>query len=282
MRISKAVVTAAGPGQRRLPLQRFVDVDGSEKTALKIVVEEVVAASVEQIAVVVCGGDQEAYAEAADQYAPMLTFIEQPAPKGYGEALFRAAAFVGDDPFVHLVSDHLYISGESRRCAQQLVEIAAAQNCSVSAVQATRESKLPYYGTIGGRPVEGHAALYEIENVVEKPTPTEAEQHLLVPGLRAGQYFCLFGMHVLTPAVMEILARLVPGGDGKPVLLSPALAELAGRERYLATELNGTRYNIGMKYGLLNTQLALALSGKDREDVLANLVELVAARSIVG
>ena len=46
--------------------------------------------------------------------------------------------------------------------------------------------------------------------MIEKPTPTEAEQRLIVPGLRAGHYLCFFGMHVLTPAVMELL-----GEDGK-------------------------------------------------------------------
>ena len=59
--------------------------------------------------------------------------------------------------------------------------------------------------------------LYEIETVLEKPTPTEAEQQLLVPGLRAGHYLCLFGMHVLTPAVMEILGQLVAASPDKPV-----------------------------------------------------------------
>ena len=51
--------------------------------------------------------------------------------------------------------------------------------------------------------------LYLVEDVLEKPTPTEAEQRLVVPGLRAGHYLCLFGMHVLTPVIMEILAGQV-------------------------------------------------------------------------
>ena len=79
---------------------------------------------------------------------------------------------------------------------------AQAEACAVSAVQATRETQLPYYGTIGGRRVAGHRDLYEVETVIEKPTPTEAELRLIVPGLRAGHYLCFFGMPVLTPAVM--------------------------------------------------------------------------------
>jgi UTP--glucose-1-phosphate uridylyltransferase len=172
----------------------------------------------------------------------------------------------------------LYVSGESRRCTQQLVEVAAAENCSASAVQPTREAMLPYYGTVGGRRVAGRSDLYVIETVIEKPTPTEAEQRLWVPGLRAGQYLCLFGMHVLSPSVLEILGEAIEAGGDSSVSLSPALHRLASRERYLATELHGTRYNIGVKYGLLMAQLALALNGSEREDVLAKLVELVATR----
>lgn len=278
MKLSKAVITAAGPNQNRLPLQRFVDLDGVEKTALQIVIEEVVAAGIQEIAVVLQPGDEAAYTDAAGDYAQMLTFVEQPEPRGYGEALFRAARFVHDEPFVHLVSDHLYISGEQRRCTQQLVEVARREKCPVSAVQATRESMLPYYGTVGGRRVEGRSDLYLVENVLEKPTPTEAEQRLLVPGLRAGRYLCLFGMHVLSPVVLQILEELVARAEGRPVTLSPALQQLATRERYLAMELNGTRYNIGVKYGLLTAQLALALNGSEREEVLARLLELLASR----
>lgn len=280
MKLNKAVITAAGPNQNQLPLQHFVDIDGQEKTALQILVEEVVPAGIEKIAVVVQPGDQAAYSEAAGHYDQILTFVEQPQPRGYGEALFRAADFVSDDPFVHLVSDHLYLSNETRRCTQQLVEIARAENCPVSAVQATRETMLPYYGTVGGRRVEGRSGLYIIDKVREKPTPTEAEQQLLVPGLRAGQYLCFFGLHVLTPEVMRILSDDVQTAKGRLVSLSPALSVLAKRERYLATELAGTRFNIGVKYGLLMAQLALAMNGSEREEVLTKLVELLASQRV--
>ena len=291
MKPRKAVITAAAPSQRSLPLQRFVDRDGLEKSALQIVIEEVVSAGVEEIGLVVCPGDQDTYRAAAGDHASRLVFFAQDNPRGYGDAVLRAAGFTGREPFLHLVGDHLYVSREARRCAQQLMETAAAENCSVSAVQATRESMLPYYGTVGGRREPRKSRLYLVERIVEKPTPTEAEQTLIVPGLRAGYYLCLFGMHVLTPAVMDILADEVGkadkvGGadqvrgadDGRPVQLTPALHKLAERERYLALEVAGDRYNIGVRYGILTAQLALALAGGDREDILAQLVELLANR----
>lgn len=278
MEIKKAIITAAGQTQRTLPLQTLVDRDGATKAALRIIIEEVLAAGIEEICVVVCPGDQAAYAAAAGGQSGRLRFVEQGAAKGYGHAVYCAREFAGEAPFLLLVGDHLYVSGGKKRAAQQLVEIAGAEKCAVSAVQATHESKLPYYGAVGGRLVAGRKGLYEISEVIEKPTPTEAEQKLIVPGLRAGHYLCFFGMHVLTPAVMALLGEEVARAADRNVHLSTVLAQLAQRERYLAGELEGRRYDIGVKYGLLAAQLALALDGQDRDEVLSGLVELLARR----
>ena len=288
MKITKAVITAAGRKQRTLPLQTLIDRDGVEKSVLGVLVEEVAAAGIEEIAVVVYPGDERAYAQVAGQHAGRLHFVPQVEPRGHGHAVYCAQDFVGRDAFLHLVGDHLYVSRTRQGCAQQLVAVAEAEACTVSAVQATRESLLPYYGAVGGRHVAGRQGVYEIDTVVEKPTPTEAEQRLIVPGLRAGHYLCFFGMHVLTPAVMDILGDQVkaPSPEGgaaavrSGITLAGALAELARREKYLALELTGSRYDVGVKYGLLMAQMALALSGNDREEVLARLLELLALREL--
>lgn len=280
MKVTKAVITAAGRSQRTLPLQTLVDRDGIEKKALRIVLEEVFSAGVEEACVVVAPGDQDSYREAAGDLAGRLRFVEQDRPAGYGHALVLARDFTEARPFLHLVSDHLYISRGATRCAQQVVEQARAEGCSVSAVQATRESLLPLYGVIGGRRVARRTDLYEVENVLEKPTPSTAEQELIVPGLRAGHYLCAFGIHVFTPLLMELLDGVVreAASADQSAQLSPALARLARKERYLALEVRGTRYNTGIRYGLLTAQLAFALDGADRESVLAGLVELLALR----
>jgi UTP--glucose-1-phosphate uridylyltransferase len=278
--IKKAIITAAGKAQRTLPLQTLVDRDGRTKTALRILIEEILSAGIDEISVVVSPGDQAAFAAAAGGQTSRLHFVEQSTAAGYGHAVYCAREFVGKDPFLLLVGDHLYVSGTDKRCAQQLVATAAAENCAVSAVQATHESKLPYYGAIGGCLVAGRKGLYEISRVLEKPTPTEAEQTLIVPGLRAGHYLCFFGMHVLTPALMDLLAEQIGVAGNRSFHLTSALAKLAGRERYLAGELSGRRYDIGVKYGLLTAQLALALDGQDRDEVLSGLVELLARREL--
>jgi UTP--glucose-1-phosphate uridylyltransferase len=292
MNLRKAVITAAGIHQRALPLQTFVDRDGVEKTALQIIIEEAISAGAEEVCLIIAPGDRDPYRQAAGRHASRLHFVEQISPRGYGHALSLAREFTGAESFLHLISDHLYISKTAMRCAHQVVERARVENCAVSAVQATREHMLPFYGTVGARRVARQTDLYEIENVLEKPTPSEAEQKLIVPGLRAGYYLCFFGIHVLTPAVMTMLQEsleppspfpLPPGGEGRVrgappqgASLTSVLARLCTQERYLALEVQGIRHNLDVKYGLLLAQLALALDGADRENVLASLVELLA------
>lgn len=270
MKVKKAVITAAGKNQRTIPLQTLVDQDGAPKSALAILAGEILDAGIEEIAVVVCPGDEAAYTDAAGPLARRMRFIPQTEPRGYGHAVHCAAEFTAGEPFLLTVGDHLYTSRAELSCAAQLLTTAEAGKCPVSAVQATHESKLPYYGCIGGTRVQGSDRLYQVDTVIEKPTPTEAEQKLVVPGLRAGHYLCFFGMHVLTPEVMETLGRLV--GEGVTEL-SAALAETARREKYLAHELQGRRHDIDLHYGLLATQLALGLAGKDRDEVLTLITE---------
>ena len=240
MRVTKAVITAAGRNQRALPLQTLIDRDGAEKSVLCVIVEEALRAGIEEICVVVCPGDEAAYAAAVGEHSGRLTFVQQEVPLGHGHAVFCARSFVGGEPFLHLVGDHLYVSSEGDGCARQIVDVAQAESCSVSAVQPSRESLLPYYGTIGGRRVPGRRDLYVVEDVIEKPTPTEAEQRLLVPGLRAGHYLCFFGMHVLTPTIMEILEQCVAeagaaggvtrvGASGRTPLHGPSAGSTARR-----------------------------------------------------
>jgi UTP--glucose-1-phosphate uridylyltransferase len=276
MRITKAVITAAGPGHRTLPLQRLVDTDGIEKSALEMIIEEVNAAGIDRVALVVRPGDAERYQQAAGRYVDRLHFVVQQQPRGYGDALCCASPFMGDDPVLHLVGDHLYLSRLAVRCSQQLIEVAARERCAVSAVQPTRETMLPYFGAVGGSRLAQTEGLYEIRRVIEKPTPTQAEQELTVAGFRSGTYLCFFGMHVLTPTVMTILREKIDAGN-PAVSLADAMNELASRQRYLACEIQGTRHNVGVKYGLFNAQLAFALSGVDRDRILAELVEQLAS-----
>ncbi len=277
MQIQKAVITAAAPYQRALPLQTLIDSDGIEKPLLQIIAGHVQAAGVEEIGIVIHPDDEPRFREAAGAAARQMTFIPQREPRGYGHAVWCARDFVGGGAFVHVVGDHIYVGGAATQpCARAIVELAAAEDCSVSAVQPTRETHLSQFGAVAGPRLTSRPNLYRIETVLEKPTPTEAERRLSVTGLRAGYYLCFFGMHVLTPAVFDILGSLLADANRR-VTLSDALAELARREQYLAMLTAEQRYDLGVRYGLLTAQLALALHGRDASQVLARVLETVAA-----
>ncbi len=309
MRITKAVITAAGRGARQYPafdtvqkaMLPLVDRDGLTKPVLQIIAEEAIESGIEEICIVGAPGDEAYYrrhfatfadnlragyrgiawaegqADRMTELAGKLRFAEQAEPLGYGHAVWSAREVIGDEPFLLLLGDHLYVSREHRRCARQLLDLAGAEGCAVSAVQATREHLIHQYGTISGRRLGDRPDVYQVEEVIEKPNPTIAELRLQIPGLRSGHYLCFFGMHVLTPGVFPILGAMVAADRRElgSIQLTTALNELGRHERYLALETSGTRYNLGVKFGGVEAQIALALAGPDRERMLTTLLESV-------
>lgn len=308
MQVRKAIITAAGRGSANSPaltaaqqaMLPMVDSDGLVKPVLQIIAEEALESGIEEICVVTAPGDEAVYRSHFSAVARLLgdrgdsawvreqhkrladlerrlTFAVQDEPKGYGHAVWCARSFAGNEPFLLLVSDHLYVSGEARRCARQVIDLAVQQECAVAAVQATREHLIHEYGTLSGKRVSGLSNTFQIDTIVEKPTPSTAEQTLHVPGLRVGHYLCFFGMHVLTPALFSILDEHVriSQREGRDTQLTPALQQLARTEKYLAVQTNGRRYNIGVKFGSLEAQIALAMAGRDRDEVLIRLMELL-------
>lgn len=280
MIIRKALITAAAPDQRKLSLQTLIDKDGIKKSVLEILIEEVVTAGITDICIVISPDDETTYGQILGQYGHYVKFVHQKKAIGYGHALYTAKDFIGSESFLHLVGDHLYVNRNNVRCAKHLVDFSRKQQCSVSAVQATRESLIPNFGVVGGIGYQKMNGVYKINKVIEKPTPTIAEQQLMVPGLRAGHYLCFFGMHVLTSTVMNILGEELEKNPESKINLSYALNILARTEQYLALELSDLRYNMGDKYGLLKAQLALALNGKDRDQVLSEMLELLVVKDI--
>lgn len=307
MQISKAVITAAGRGARQYPasdtvqkaMLPIVDRDGLTKPVLQIIAEEAIESGIEEICVVAAPGDEAVYRSHFRNYAvnlqsafkgvewaerqahrlvdleQRLRFAVQPEPLGYGHAVWCARDFVAGSPFLLLLGDHLYLSAEQRQCARQVIDLATEENCAVSAVQATREHLIHQYGTLTGRRLAQRSDVYTIEEIIEKPNPTLAELRLAVAGLRAGHYLCFFGIHVLTPAVFELLDRLVRDEFRElgQIQLTTALNALARREKYLALETRGSRFNLGIKFGVVEAQIALGMAGVDREQILAVLVE---------
>lgn len=310
MQVTKAVITAAGRGARQYPaadtvqksMLPLVDRDGLTKPVLQIIAEEALESGIEEICVVSAPGDEAFYRRHFESYASILRssfsgvewaeqqlkrlaeldrrvkFAVQTSPEGYGHAVWSAREFVGEAPFLLLLGDHLYISQQKIRCARQLLDLAAAEECAVSAVQATREHLIQQYGTVAGKRLHERPNAWIVEEIIEKPTPTLAELRLQIPGLRAGHYLCFFGMHVLTPAIFNILDGMVRSNlrEGGQIQLTTALNRLATQEKYLVLETAGTRHNLGVKFGVVEAQIALALAGADREQMLLLLLEAIA------
>ncbi|MGJ8695609.1 MAG: sugar phosphate nucleotidyltransferase [Verrucomicrobiaceae bacterium] len=276
MKITKAVITAAGPDQQHLPLQTLVSASGETKTVIALLLDEALAAGIDSVAIIIAPGTQSDFEKAVGKHLDAVTFIEQTEPLGFGHAILCAKDFIGRESFLLLVGDHLYLSTLKSSCMEQLIKVATEERCSVSAVQATRESQLPFYGAVGGQRIAGSKGLYDIDTVIEKPTPTVAEQKLIIPGLRAGRYLCFFGMHVMTRAVLAELEKTEFDSSGK-IPLTPILSDIAKAERYLALEIKGRRFNIGEGYGLLRANLGMALAGPDRDEVMGSIIELISS-----
>jgi UTP--glucose-1-phosphate uridylyltransferase len=280
--VRKALITAAARSQRELPLQTLIDGEGNKKSLLCILIEQSLAAGAEEIAVVVWPGDEVPYAQAAGAHASSVRFIPQHEPRGYGHAIHCARSFTERRP----LSAH---GGRPslRQHRPKAFGSAPGGTGAKGAVLGERRAthaREPAIALWDRRrpPRSPRNDLYRVDTVIEKPTPTEAEQRLLVPGIRAGYYLCFFGIHVLTPAVMEILDRSWPLPPPSPVTLVDALAELARQEQYLAVEDEGRRYDLGAPTACLIAQLALALNGRDRGEVLSQMLELLADRELAG
>jgi UTP--glucose-1-phosphate uridylyltransferase len=308
MRIRKAVITAAARGERLYPvadtIQKamlpIIDIDGLHKPVIQIIAEEAFASGIEELCIVCAPGDGERYmnafaslrenlvksfrgvdwakeeAEKVDQLLSRIQFAEQEQPLGYGHAVYCAREFVNNEPFLLLLGDYVYVSNLlQKRCAAQLIELATQENSSVSAVNPTIEHQIGRYGTLTGKQVPGHAGVYQIDKIIEKPSLSVAELELQTPGLRVGYYLCFFGMHVFTPAIFDILEKHI-ARDGSNILLTPALQELADTDKYLALEVKGNRYDLSKKLGWLQAQIALGLAGQAHDETLTAMVDLLA------
>lgn len=304
MQIKKAVITAAARGTRLYPVGDTVqkamlplaDKDGVHKPIIQIIAEEAFSCGIEEVCLICAPGDKERYIQAfqtlkfnleqafggatwAQQQAEKisfllsrLTFIVQKETKGYGHAVYCAKSFVGQDSFLLLLGDHLYTSNLDISCASQLISLAEEEACSVSAVNATPEHLITQYGTLRGRQ-SGQAGVFEIEHLIEKPSLSEAELHLLTPGIRAGHYLCFFGMHVLTSAIFSILERAIKESKtGRDIQLTTAQQTLLKKQKYLAKIIDGRRFNLGNHFGWLEAQIAFGLKSPQSKELLSSMV----------
>jgi UTP--glucose-1-phosphate uridylyltransferase len=313
-KVRKAVITAAGRGTRQYPASTavqkemfpLVDRDGLTKPVIQIIGEEAIDAGIEEICIVTQPGDEPLYrdyfrrlddqtlksfrgkdwaileSEKLAAFGQRLHFAEQHTPEGFGHAVYQAKAFVGGDPFLLLLGDHVYISDIKDRCARQLTRVFEQHALdAVTGVQPTIERQLHNFGTIRGKPVEPDRGLYQAERIIEKPTIEQARAELATPGLPAGNYLAHFGMHVFSPRIFDSLEYLITNNlrEKREIQLTAAQEHLRQQtDRYWAVVTQGQRYDTGIPYGLMETQLALALNGIHRTEMCEAIARILATQ----
>ncbi|HQY87166.1 MAG TPA: sugar phosphate nucleotidyltransferase [Tepidisphaeraceae bacterium] len=311
-RVRKAVITAAGRGTRQYPASTavqkemfpLVDRDGLTKPVIQIIGEEAIDSGIEEICIITQPGEEKQYreyfrrlddnlvksfrgkdwaileSEKLQAFGERLHFAEQHTPEGFGHAVYQAKNFVKDEPFLLLLGDHVYISDVKDRCAKQLVRVYEQYMLEVAtAVQPTVERLLHLFGVIRGNPVDPSKGIYKAELIIEKPSIDVAREKLATAGLPAGNYLAHFGMHVFGPRIFDSLEYLIHNNirEKGEFQLTAAQEHLRQHsDKYWAVNVQGQRYDTGIPYGLMETQLALALNGIHRTEICEAIARILA------
>jgi len=311
-KVRKAVITAAGRGTRQYPASTavqkemfpLVDRDGLTKPVIQIIGEEAIDSGIEEICIITQPGEEKQYreyfrrmdndtvrafrgkdwaileSEKLGAFGERLHFAEQHAPEGFGHAVYQAKKFVGDEPFLLLLGDHIYISDIKDRCARQLIKIFEQYMLdAVTGVQPTVERQLHLFGVIRGLPVDPAKGIYKAELIIEKPSIETAREQLATPGFPAGNFLAHFGMHVFSPRIFDSLEYLIKNNvrEKNEIQLTAAQEHLRGNsDKYWAVVTQGQRYDTGIPYGLMETQLALALNGIHRTEICEAIARILA------
>jgi UTP--glucose-1-phosphate uridylyltransferase len=313
-KVRKAVITAAGKGTRQYPASTavqkemfpMVDRDGLTKPVIQIIGEEAIESGIEEICIITQPGEEAQYrdyfrrmsdvdskayrgkdwailaSEKLGAFGERLHFAEQHSPEGFGHAVFQAKKFVGDDPFLLMLGDHIYISNNKDRCALQLIRIYEQYMLDVvTGVQPTLERMLHLFGTIRGNPIDPAKGIYKAELIIEKPSIQAARDTLVTPGLPAGNYLAHFGMHVFSPRIFDSLEYLIKNNlrEKGEIQLTAAQEHLRQHtDKYWCIISEGQRYDTGIPYGLMETQLALALNGIHRTEICEAIARILATQ----
>lgn len=186
-----------------------------------------------------------------------LHFIRQSHPKGLGHAVLQAKAFVGNEPFLVMLGDDLM--EDKVPLSKQLMDDYQRTHASAIAVMEVAKEDTSKYGIInpGNQVVDG---LYNVQNFVEKPKPSEAPSNLAI-----------IGRYLLTPEIFDILENQKPGA-GNEIQLTDAIDTLNQTQRVFAREFKGTRYDVGDKFGFLQTSIQYGLTHPEVQEPLRQYI----------
>lgn len=283
MRVKKAIIPAAGLGTRLLPNTKSIPKEMLplvDKPVIQYIVEEAVAAGVEEILIITNRGKSPI--EDYFDYAPDLEdrlisdgkqneaeivrsvadmadvfFLRQKETKGLGHAIWRAKSFVGNEPFAVLLGDDIMLS--EKPVLKQLVETAERYDCSAIAVRKVPDELVTKYSSVKlERRLEER--VYEIGDMNEKPTLEEKYSN-----------YAILGRYVLTPAIFDILEHTAPGRNNE-IQLTDGMKTLCGIERMCAVDFEGRRYDTGNLRGYLEAIIDFALKNEEAGDWLRQYI----------
>jgi UTP--glucose-1-phosphate uridylyltransferase len=277
MKVCKAVFPAAGLGTRFLPATKAQPKEMLpivDKPIIQYGVEEALAAGCNQI-IMITGRGKTAIEDHFDvsyelekileeknktdllkivrQISDMIhvAYVRQKEALGLGHAVLTARELVGNEPFAVLLADDV-IDAEVP-ALKQMMGVFEQTQCSVIATQIVEGEAISAYGVLDVKPADGHSGgrLYEVLNMVEKPSLEEAPSNLAI-----------IGRYILTPTIFDVLTK-TPVGKGGELQLTDALRLLLKQEKVYAYVYEGKRHDAGDKLGFLKATIEFALKRDD-------------------
>ena len=269
--IRKAVIPAAGFGTRFLPATKAQPKEMLpivDTPAIQYIVKEALDSGIEEI-LIITGRSKRAIENHFDSSVELeellqkqgknkqlamvkdladikIHFIRQKSPRGLGDAVLCAKAFIGDEPFAVLLGDDIVYNPE-KPCLQQLMDCYEQHPGIILGAQFVPNEKVSSYGIVSGEPLADN--LYRVNGLVEKPSVDKAPSNLAV-----------LGRYILTPDIFDILENTKPG-VGNEVQLTDALA--ASKTDTYALAYEGIRYDTGDKLGYLKATVEYALRNEE-------------------
>ncbi len=283
MKVKKAVFPVAGLGTRFLPATKSSPKEMLpliDKPLVQYVVEEAVAAGIEQI-LFVTGRSKRAIEDHFDisfeleallyekgkdaelsqirHIAEMVNifYVRQKEALGLGHAILCAKEFVGQEPFAVLLGDDI-IDAE-KPCLGQLLEVYNKYRGSVLALEKVPLENISSYGCVKANVISER--VYEVIDMVEKPRQEEAPSDLAI-----------IGRYVLTPDIFPILEKQTPGKGGE-IQLTDAILKLSKEEAIYGCRFDGIRHDCGDKLGFLKATVDMALKREEFNDEFRKFLE---------
>ena len=287
MKITKAVIPAAGLGTRVLPATKSIPKEMLpivDKPAIQYIVEEAAAAGITDI-LIITGRGKSAMEDHFDR-APELEerllrsgkqalcdevagisrianiqYVRQKETKGLGHAVLCAKSFAGDDPFAVLYGDDVVIGEKS--ATGELCEAFERYGKGVLGLKKIPLDKIGKYSSV--RFETGPDGEKQVGDMIEKPSPDQ----VMSP-------YAIIGRVVLPPSIFEILERTAPGAGGE-IQLTDAMTELAVGEGVIGVEYSGTRFDMGNKAGIIEAILTVGVSHPEIGPEVRELIRRMAA-----